>query len=205
MVDTKKITRRGRPRQFDAEAAEQTALRLFHERGYDGVSVAELGEAMGIAPPSFYAAFGSKMQLFERVLVRYARSDAPFMEEALGRDGPVETLLVDLLTEAAKNYTRKGQPCGCLIQDGTRNCSDPQVCALTHDLRHSARDRIRDRVAVDRPKDAGQVADYTMMVLAGLSAAARDGMPRRQLLELARLAGRAYRSEGPLSSITDRP
>ncbi|MCK9194847.1 MAG: TetR/AcrR family transcriptional regulator, partial [Nevskia sp.] len=35
---------------------------LFWQRGYEGVSVADLTAAMKIAPPSLYAAFGSKAQ-----------------------------------------------------------------------------------------------------------------------------------------------
>ena len=63
----------GRPRQFDAEQAIETAQRLFHARGYDAVSVADLTQAFGINPPSFYAAFGSKLGLYTRVLQRYSQ------------------------------------------------------------------------------------------------------------------------------------
>ncbi|EBS2214731.1 TetR/AcrR family transcriptional regulator, partial [Salmonella enterica subsp. enterica serovar Newport] len=45
----------GRPRQFDPEQAIETAQHLFHSRGYDAVSVADLTKAFGINPPSFYA------------------------------------------------------------------------------------------------------------------------------------------------------
>ena len=61
---------RGRPRRFDPDAAVATAQQLFHARGYDAVSVADLTEALGINPPSFYAAFGSKAGLYARILDR---------------------------------------------------------------------------------------------------------------------------------------
>ncbi len=57
MTTTKQGRTPGRPRQFDAEQAIETAQRLFHARGYDAVSVADLTQAFGINPPSFYAAF----------------------------------------------------------------------------------------------------------------------------------------------------
>ena len=60
--------RRGRPRAFDREAALETATRLFWRKGYAATSVSDLTEAMGIGPPSLYAAFGSKEELFSAVL-----------------------------------------------------------------------------------------------------------------------------------------
>lgn len=63
-MTTKHSRTPGRPRQFDPEQAIETAQHLFHSRGYDAVSVADLTKAFGINPPSFYAAFGSKLGLY---------------------------------------------------------------------------------------------------------------------------------------------
>ena len=51
-------------------------MKLFHARGYDAVGVAELVAELGIKPPSFYAAFGSKVGLLARALERYGQSEA---------------------------------------------------------------------------------------------------------------------------------
>ena len=77
MVDTEKIRKRGRPRAFDREAALATASTLFHAHGYEGVGVAALADAMGINPPSLYAAFGCKAALYDEVLSRYDAAAAP--------------------------------------------------------------------------------------------------------------------------------
>lgn len=47
-MTTKHSRTPGRPRQFDPEQAIETAQHLFHSRGYDAVSVADLTKAFGM-------------------------------------------------------------------------------------------------------------------------------------------------------------
>ncbi|WP_163368077.1 TetR/AcrR family transcriptional regulator, partial [Enterobacter hormaechei] len=56
--------RRSGPRTFDRDQAVDIAMRLFWRHGYEGVSLNDLTAAIGIAPPSLYAAFGSKAGLY---------------------------------------------------------------------------------------------------------------------------------------------
>ena len=54
---------RGRPRAFDEDAALKKAMEVFWSKGYDAASLSDLTAAMGINPPSLYAAFGNKEAL----------------------------------------------------------------------------------------------------------------------------------------------
>ena len=62
----------GRPREFDMDQALDRALDVFWRKGYEGASICDLTAAMGINPPSLYAAFGNKEGLFRKALDRYA-------------------------------------------------------------------------------------------------------------------------------------
>jgi hypothetical protein len=59
---------RGRPREFCVHDALAKALRIFWTKGYEGTSLNDLTEAMGITRPSLYAAFGNKESLFRNAL-----------------------------------------------------------------------------------------------------------------------------------------
>src|SRR6267378_2253955 len=76
---------KGRPRGFDLGGALEMALRVFMRKGYEGASLTDLTEAMGINPPSLYAAFGNKEELFRKALDRYADGPAACVREALNQ------------------------------------------------------------------------------------------------------------------------
>src|SRR3954451_10999173 len=97
--------KRGRPRAFDPDAALDAALAVFWRKGFEGTSLPDLTEAMGINRPSLYAAFGNKEELFRKALDRYlegpARSGREALDEPSSRSA-VERLLrgaADLLTD----------------------------------------------------------------------------------------------------------
>lgn len=190
-MDAKKIPRgRGRPRGFDPDAAIATAQRLFHERGYDALSVADLTAALGIKAPSFYAAFDSKAALYARVLERYAETGAVPLDQILGADRPLAQSLALVLEQAARCYAADPHACGCMVLEGTR-CNDPEARAAAGRLHQAAQAFIRQRIAVQYPQEADRLADFISTTMAGLSASARHGQSLERLLESARLAGLA--------------
>src|SRR6202046_927822 len=75
----------GRPREFDTDAALEKAMRLFWAKSYEGTSVADLTEALGISRPSLYAAFGDKRSLFRAALERYAAGPAGYVAVAIAK------------------------------------------------------------------------------------------------------------------------
>jgi TetR/AcrR family transcriptional repressor for divergent bdcA len=187
---------RGRPRRFDPEEAVATAQQLFHARGYDAVSVADLTEALGINPPSFYAAFGNKAGLYIRVLDRWTDTRAIPLNDILRPDRPVAESLAAVLEEAARHYAADPTAGGCLVLEGTHsNDCEAREAALAFNL--AAEGVIRDYVAARHPEQAGRVTDFVSTTMFGLSAKARSGHGLDQLLATARLAGLALAQAFP--------
>jgi TetR/AcrR family transcriptional repressor for divergent bdcA len=176
-----------------------TAQGLFHARGYDAVSVADITDALGINPPSFYAAFGSKAELYARVLERYNGNNAIPLKSLLRADRPVAECLAAGLEEAARYYAADQGATGCLVLEGTR-CNDhtAREAALGYNL--AAEGVIRDYIAARHPDEAERLTDFVSTTMSGLSAKARTGHSVDQLLATARLAGLALAQALPPQS-----
>ena len=186
MVTTKKSNLRGRPRRFDPDEAVTIAQQLLHARGYDAVSVADITEALGINPPSFYSAFGSKAGLYTRVLDRWATTKAIPLKDILRSDRPVAEALAEVLEEAARRYA-SDPATGCLVLESTR-CNDTDVRETALACNIAAENVIRDYISERHPAVAARVTDYISTTMSGLSAKARNGSDMTRLLATARLA-----------------
>lgn len=182
-----------KPRQrrpaFDREQGIAIAQALFHQHGFDAVSLSDLTEAMNIKPPSFYAAYGSKAELFKRAMHRYADENALPMDKLLAPDRPPAQALSALLVAAAKQYGRDSALRGCLITEGMR-ADDPVARNMAENLADAGIQAIRSYLDQARPDTAQTLTDYLLITLRGLSAAACSGLSSERLVEVAQTAGR---------------
>src|SRR3546814_8643781 len=107
------IKARGRPREFDPDKALASALHVFWQQGYEGASMTELTEAMGITKPSLYTCFGNKEALFKKALDLYEREKLCYVSTALEAPtarGVVERLLSGALdTHRSEEHTSELQ------------------------------------------------------------------------------------------------
>ncbi|MGW0732943.1 TetR/AcrR family transcriptional regulator [Streptomyces sp. NPDC002851] len=187
--------RRGRPRSFDRDAALESALRTFWEYGYEATSVADLTHAMGISPPSLYAAFGDKQSLFGEVVAAYGASYGAFACRALAEEPTARAAAARMLREAAAEFTAPGRPRGCLVVHAATNCATAEVEESLRAQRVAATAALEHRIGADVAAgelppgtDAAALARCTAAVFQGMSAQARDGATAGELEEVARLA-----------------
>ena len=107
------IALRGRPREFCVDDALAKALRVFWSKGYEGTSLTDLTEAIGITRPSLYAAFGNKESLFRKALDLYEREKLEYVGRALAQ--PTARCVAEvLLRGAVDNACSSEEPHGCL-------------------------------------------------------------------------------------------
>ncbi|MFF8591845.1 TetR/AcrR family transcriptional regulator [Streptomyces sp. NPDC015220] len=194
-------TKRGRPRSFDRETALVQATLLFWKHGYEGTSISDLTAAMGISPPSLYAAFGDKRALFTEVVDRYGSTFGAFMENALTQESDPRAGFARMLDEAAVSYTDPGHPAGCLVISAATNYS-PQTADIEQDMRArrvanvgAFETRLRDaeaRGSLPEGTDTRALAVYFAAVVQGMSQQARDGATTAELRRTAEYAMAAW-------------
>ena len=186
-INTQATARRGRPRAFDREEALAKAQALFHAKGYDALSVADLTQALGINPPSFYAAFGSKLELYDEALRRYEKTEGLDVDTALAPGTPLSDGVAKLLRYAADAYA-SGDACGCMVIEAARGTADAAAGEKARGRMEASRSYIHQRILSLDAGNADLASDYVMMSLAGLSASARNGMPTARLRVMAAIA-----------------
>lgn len=186
---------RGRPRGFDRTRALDQAMRLFWAKTYEGASLADLTEAMGISAPSLYAAFGSKEALFREAVAHYAEREGGGIWNALDEAPNARQAIERLLLTTAAAYSDPANPPGCLIVLGAQHgCGDEdpvhrELRALRRENREQLAERFRRAVAAgELPAafDADGAAAFFISVQTGMSVLARDGASRADLEAVAR-------------------
>ena len=190
----------GRPRAFDMDRALDAALKVFWRLGYEGASLPELTRAMGINRPSMYAAFGNKEQLFREVIDRYSSGACSRLSEALERPTAREVAAA-LLRGTAEMLSDSKHPAGCLLVQGALACGKDAACVQRDLARRRAAGEAAIRKRFERAAKEGDLprgaspsdlARYIATVQQGLSVQAAGGATRKQLLQVANTAMRAW-------------
>ena len=186
---------KGRPREFDADLALERALEVFWRKGYEGASMAELTEAMGINRPSLYAAYGNKEELFRKALDRYADGPAAYTREALN-EPTARAVAERILRGAADALTDPRNPPGCLGVQGALTCGDAaksireELCSRRSSWETALRQRFERAKAEGDLKADADCADLARLIATvtqGMAVQAASGATRNDLRKVAEM------------------
>ncbi|WP_445216083.1 TetR/AcrR family transcriptional regulator [Bradyrhizobium sp. Pa8] len=186
----------GRPREFDTEVALDRAMELFWQKGYEGTSLSDLTEALGITRPSLYAAFGNKAALFRSVLERYESNIVTYRQKALNAASAYDVAR-ELLEGAADLFGDKRTPAGCLGVQGALACGEEaepirqELIANRAAGERALRQRLnRAKAQGDLPADSNPagIAHFLSAVVYGMAVLSAGGANHKELLQVAEMA-----------------
>jgi AcrR family transcriptional regulator len=146
---------RGRPREFCVDHALAQALAVFWAKGYEGASLTDLTEAMGITRPSLYAAFGNKESLFRKALDLYEREKMAYVGQALAQP-TARKVAETMLRGAVENVTADDEPHGCLRVIASVACG-PHAQSIHDEI--ASRTSLVKQTMVDRFERAKSEGD----------------------------------------------
>lgn len=190
----------GRPRAFDLDMALDKALEVFWQKGYEGASLPDLTEAMGINKPSLYAAFGNKEQLFLKAIERYESLHANFFYDSLNLPTAYQ-VAEQILLGAAEEHSKTGHPRGCLVVQGALACSDggQGVRQALIDRRRQGFEQLAARFEraqqegdLSAEQDARVLAGYILTVIQGMAVQSTSCHCPTMIEQIARQALKAF-------------
>ncbi|MFE2581599.1 TetR/AcrR family transcriptional regulator [Streptomyces sp. NPDC059378] len=174
-----------RTREFDIDQAVDRAMDLFWRRGYAETSLQDLLKELSIGSGSFYAAFGSKEQLYLRSLERYTSLQGDDLEKTLG-EAPeilpaVRKVLAALIEADLAEPTR-----GCLVVNASTQCGDLPSAAdrVTTAIRQvesflaGALERAQTRGEISPERDPRELARFLTTFIQGIRVVGRARMGR---------------------------
>lgn len=183
---------KGRPREFCVDMALASALRVFWSKGYEGASMTDLTEAMGITRPSLYAAFGNKESLFRKALDLYEIEKMAYMGEALEKP-TARAVAEHLLRGSMENQMSSCEPRGCLGVISSVACGSEaesireEVLARGKVAKQALIDRFdRAKADGDLPAhvDAEGLTSYIFAIVQGMAVQAGAGATRADIERL---------------------
>lgn len=138
-----------RPKEFVEEDVLQKATEVFWKKGFNGASMQDLVEAMGINRASLYDTFGDKQHLYLSCLGQYQDYNRRQFTEVMARSFSarerVRSMLMGLVDEAVNDSDRKG----CFLTNAAleRASEDPATQQVVCRNLRAMEEELRDIIA----------------------------------------------------------
>ena len=143
-----------RPLQIDLDEALKSARVLLWRQGYTATSMSHLLGAMNIGSGSFYAAFGSKAELFKRVVNDYTEWSMDQFAKVRAHNQGLDAIRL-FLEKTLVDISNTGREQGCLLVNSVLELKD-----VNQELYEYVRDALKQldsefRECVDEAQSLG--------------------------------------------------
>ena len=167
-----------RPRTYERDCVVIAARDLFWQRGYEATSISDLERQTGLNRSSLYQEFGSKHELLDAALTRYADDIVATLLADLSKPDAGLDAIAALFLRLARLFRTATRPAqsGCLLVNTIAELATRDDRVLPAAAAY--RDRLRSsfRAALESASERGEVDAASVQPRADLLAATLMGV-----------------------------
>ena len=188
---------------FDPDQALDAAMRVFWLKGYEGASLSDLTNAMGINKPSLYARFNDKRGLFLAAIERYNEVvGSPKLQRITDGQSVRETIIA-YFEEINASLTSSETPPGCMLSSVVTDLAgrDDEMRTYISDLVEATEAFLTKRFQElgDAPMEERALAEIIVSFGQSLTARARVGATHAELTaRTERFLSLVFRADEPV-------
>ncbi|AKD57421.1 TetR/AcrR family transcriptional regulator [Spirosoma radiotolerans] len=177
-----------RTKDFDQQDVLQKAVCLFWEKGYNGTSMQDLVDGLGISRSSLYDTFGDKYQLYLKALNLYKQQYESQVNKLTGQATSAKAAIQKLLEMVVDELLTDQQRKGCFtVNAGIELANqDSQVSQLVRETEQQLEQAFigiirqgQENGEIGKEKDAQALARFLNNTIKGIQVSVKSTSDRR--------------------------
>ncbi|MHA4809001.1 TetR/AcrR family transcriptional regulator [Flavitalea flava] len=186
-----------RTKEFDTDDVLNKAINLFWDKGFNGCSMQDVVDGLGLSRSSIYETFGDKHQLFLEALQKYQRESIEEMRRNVDASPDVRQTLEKIFESILPDNLNAPLKKGCFMVNSAIELAphDPEIAAIVKSNQQEVEDILS--IAIKKGQKAGQIATtldplsiarFFFTNLAGLRVTAKSGTDRKTLEDIIKVS-----------------
>ncbi|MFD2871070.1 TetR/AcrR family transcriptional regulator [Mucilaginibacter ximonensis] len=176
-----------RTKDFDEQAVLQKAICLFWDKGYNGTSMQDLVDGLGISRSSLYDTFGDKHQLYLKALDAYQQQYGTQLCKLTAQSGSAKDAIRQILDLVINDLLNDEQRKGCfMVNAGIELASHDQdvnnmICQTEQQLEQAFAKAIREgqeKGEIGKDKDSQALARFLNNTVKGMQVSVKSTTDR---------------------------
>jgi TetR/AcrR family transcriptional regulator, transcriptional repressor for nem operon len=186
-----------RIKAFNETDIIEKAKHLFQLKGYEGTSMQDLIDTLGISRSSLYDTFGDKHQLYLKTLNAYCQENAyTLIANAENIDSPlgfIEDIFTSIIEQSKKDIEKKGcYVVNAIVEFSERNTDVTEIVSASNKAFEKMLEKLivqaqlKKQIAAN--KNPKQIAKFLFTTIYGLRVSSKTNTSIKELKEVAAMA-----------------
>jgi TetR/AcrR family transcriptional regulator, transcriptional repressor for nem operon len=177
-----------RTKEFDTDKVLEKAVALFSCKGYNGASMQDVVDCLGLSRSSLYDTFGDKRQLYLEALKKYRQEKTSCMIQQIQQTSDIKSLIQQILQSAVQEGLEDPQQKGCFMVNSTIEMAphDPEFARVVQSNMQDVEDAFSEAIKkgqfqghIAAVHDPRSLARFIFNTISGLRVAAKSGADKK--------------------------